>query len=410
MNLPYQLFIALRYLRSKKRHKGISFSTIISIAGVAVGVMALLVVLSVMSGFHEDLQKKILGANAHAVILSFKGAIEDYDVIMDKLKNEPDITAMSPFVIGQAMISSGKRAQGVVVRGVDISKEPHTTDILKYLKDGTIKDLTGSGEKMQWVVIGKELASALGVLRGEIINIISPTGEIGPLGMLPKVRQFRVAAIFEMGMFEYDMNLVFIDIRQAQDFFGYGKGISGIELRVSDIYKASAIRESVNKKLGMPYYAKDWMQMNRNLFSALKLEKFAMFIILILIVLVASFNIVSTLMMNVMEKQKEIAILKAMGATNTGIMSVFMIQGLLIGIIGTVIGIAGGYFLGKIINSYEIIKLPADVYYLSKLPVKMQAVDFIVVSFSAVVISFISTIYPSYHAAKMNPVDPLRYE
>jgi lipoprotein-releasing system permease protein len=410
VNLPYQLFIALRYLRSKKRHKGISFSTIISIAGVAVGVMALLVVLSVMSGFHEDLQKKILGANAHAVILSFKGAIEDYDGIIDKLKNEPDITAMSPFVLGQAMISSGKRAQGVVVRGVDISKEPHTTDILKYLKDGTIKDLTDSGQKTEWVVIGKELASALGVLRGESINIISPTGEIGPLGMLPKVRQFRVAAIFEMGMFEYDMNLVFIDMHNAQDFFGYGKGVSGIELRVSDIYKASGIRESVNKKLGMPYYAKDWMQMNRNLFSALKLEKFAMFIILILIVLVASFNIVSTLMMNVMEKQKEIAILKAMGATNRGIMSVFMIQGLLIGFIGTAIGIAGGYALGKIINSYEIIKLPADIYYLSKLPVKMKAIDFIVVSFSAVVISFISTVYPSYHAAKMNPVDPLRYE
>ncbi|MDA8339357.1 MAG: FtsX-like permease family protein, partial [Nitrospiraceae bacterium] len=196
----------------------------------------------------------------------------------------------------------------------------------------------------------------------------------------------------------------------AQEFFGYGSAVSGIELRLDDIYKASSVRDSVNKKMGFPYYARDWMQMNRNLFSALKLEKFAMFIILILIVLVASFNIVSTLMMNVMEKQKEIAILKAMGAKNQGIMMVFMIQGLLIGIIGTVIGVTGGYILGKIINNYEIIKLPADVYYLSKLPVKMKLVDFVAVSFSAIAISFLSTLYPSYHAAKLNPVEPLRYE
>jgi lipoprotein-releasing system permease protein len=406
MNLPYQLFIALRYLRSKKKHKGISFNTLISISGVAVGVMALLVVLSVMSGFHEDLQKKILGANAHAVVLSYKGGIEEHSSVMEKLKNEPHVVSMSPFVLGQVMVSSGRGAHGVFMRGIEPSSELKTTDILRHIKEGSIEEVTGQG----WIIIGKELASMLGVIAGDTVNLISPVGEIGPLGMLPRVKQFKVAAVFEMGMFEYDTNLAFTDIKSAQEFFGYGSAVTGIQLRLDDIYKASSVRDSVNKKIGFPYYARDWMQMNRNLFSALKLEKFAMFIILILMVLVASFNIVSTLMMNVMEKQKEIAILKAMGAKNQGIMMVFMFQGLLIGIVGTMIGVTGGYILGKIINNYEIIKLPADVYYLSKLPVKMKLVDFIVVSVSAIAISFLSTLYPSYHAAKLNPVEPLRYE
>ncbi len=413
MNLPYQLFIALRYLKSKKKHKGISFNTLISISGVAVGVMALLVVLSVMSGFHEDLQKKILGANAHAVVLSYKGGVEDYRSVMEKLKNEPHVVSMSPFVLGQVMVSSGRRAHGVFMRGIEPSSELKTTDILRHIKEGSIEEIMGQGARgkgQEWIILGRELSAMLGVIAGDNVNVISPVGEIGPLGMLPKVKQFRVAAVFEMGMFEYDTNLAFTDIKSAQEFFGYGSAVSGIQLRLDDIYKASSVRDSVNKKIGFPYYARDWMQMNRNLFSALKLEKFAMFIILILIVLVASFNIVSTLMMNVMEKQKEIAILKAMGAKNQGIMMVFMIQGLLIGIIGTVIGVTGGYILGKIINNYEIIKLPADVYYLSKLPVKMKLIDFVAVSFSAIAISFLSTLYPSYYAAKLNPVEPLRYE
>ncbi len=416
MNLPYQLFIALRYLKSKKRHKGVSFNAIISICGVAVGVMALLVVLSVMSGFHEDLQKKILGANAHAVVVSYRGAIEDYKFIMQQLENEPHIVSMSPFVLGQVMITSGKKAHGVFMRGIEPVSELKTTDILRHIKEGSIEGLISedkeknSTSEVSWIIIGRELAAMLGVWSGDTVNVVSPVGEIGPLGMLPKVKQFKIIAIFEMGMFEYDTNLVLTDMISSQEFFGYGSAVSGIEVRTDDIYKASAVRDSVNKKLGFPYYARDWMQMNKNLFAALKLEKLAMFIILILIVLVASFNIISTLMMNVMEKQKEIGILKAMGATNMGIMMIFMLQGLLIGIIGTAMGVTGGYVLGKIIHNYEIIKLPADVYYLSKLPVKMKLVDFIVVSCSAIAISFLSTLYPSYHAAKLNPVESLRYE
>lgn len=416
MNLPYQLFIALRYLKSKKRHKGISFNTLISISGVSIGVMALLVVLSVMSGFHEVLREKILGANAHAVVLSYRGAIENHNQVMERLKDERMIVSMSPFVLGQVMVSSGERAHGVFMRGIEPVSELKTTDILKHLRVGSVEDLIANSRiqttegAYPWIILGGELASMLGVMKGDVVNVLSPMGEIGPLGMLPRIKNFQVVGIFEMGMFEYDMNLALTDIKATGDFFRYGDAVTGIGVRVDDIYKADQVSEAVNEKLGFPYYARDWMQMNRNLFSALELEKFAMFIILTLIILVASFNIISTLMMNVMEKQKEIAILKAMGATNRGIMMVFMLQGLFIGIVGTTLGVAGGYALGNIIQNYDIIKLPADIYHLSNLPVKMKLFDFIVVSVSAIVISFLATIYPSYHAARLNPVEPLRYE
>ncbi|HMK60158.1 MAG TPA: lipoprotein-releasing ABC transporter permease subunit [Dissulfurispiraceae bacterium] len=414
--MPYQLFVAVRYLRSKKKHKGISFNTAISIGGVTVGVMALLVVLSVMSGFREDLQRKILGANSHAIVLSYAGNIPSYAALEEKIREEPLVVHMSPFVLGQVLISAGKNAHGVFLKGVSLPTETKTTEILSHIKYGKLplqQDNAPTGLKsgeQPWIIIGSELSGMLGVLVGDTINVISPTGEIGPLGMLPKIKQFRVAAIFDMGMFEYDANLAMTDIKSAQDFFGMGSSISGIELKLKDIDAASDVRTSLNKKLGPPFFAKDWMQMNKNLFSALKLEKFAMFVILILIVLVASFNIVSTLMMNVVEKQKEIAILKSMGAKNQGIMMIFMLQGLVIGLVGTAMGVAGGYALCQILNNYELVKLPPDIYYLSKLPVKMQFVDFVVVSVSAIVISFLSTIYPSYYAARLQPVESLRYE
>jgi len=406
-NLSYHFFIAFRYLKSKKKHRGVSLNTAISVGGVAVGVMVLLVVLSVMSGFHEDLQRKILGVNAHIIVLSYKGAVIDYKEVIDKVKADKDVVSASPFVLGQVMSSSGKRAHGVFLRGIDPSLEANTTEIAGYIKDGKLEDLE-TKDGIPGIVIGKELANSLGAFRNDIINILSPVGEIGPLGMLPKVRQFRVAAIFEVGMFEYDSNLALTELSQAQDFFGMGSGITGIELKIKDVYTAKEVRERVQKKLSFPYYGRDWMQMHKNLFSALKLEKLAMFVILILIILVASFNIVGTLIMNVIEKSREIAILKAMGATNKGIMAIFMLQGFLIGLAGTLIGLAGGFILGYLFNN--IIRLPADVYYLSHLPIKMKVVDFVSVSLSAMAISFIATIYPAWQAAKLHPVEPLRYE
>ena len=406
-NVPYHFFIAFRYLKSRKRHKGISLNTVISAGGVAVGVMALLVVLSVMSGFREDLQRKILGVNAHIIVLSYRGDVTDYKEVLEKVSGEKDVVSASPFVLGQVLSSSGKRAHGVFLRGIDPSLEVNTTEIAKYIKDGKLDDLK-SKDGIPGIVIGRELSSSLGVLRNDIINIISPVGEIGPMGMLPKVKQFRVAAIFEVGMFEYDSNLVLTELSYAQDFFGMGNSVTGIELKVKDLYRAKDVREQVQKTLAFPYYGMDWMQMNKNLFSALKLEKLTMFVILVLIILVASFNIVGTLIMNVIEKSREIAILKAMGATKKGIMAIFMLQGFFIGLAGTLIGIAGGYILGYMFNN--VIRLPGDVYYLSRLPIKMKLIDFISVSLSALTISFLATIYPAWQAAKLNPVEPLRYE
>ena len=409
MNLPYQFFIALRYLKTKKKQRGISVNTLISVGGVAVGVMALLVVLSVMSGFHEDLQKKILGVNAHVVILNYRGAMPEYKDVLGRLKGDRDIVSSAPFIMGQVMVSHEQRAHGVFLRGIDPESEMKTTDIGRFMKEGRLEDLS-SKDETPGIIIGKELASSIGAFKGDLITILSPVGKIGPLGMLPKVRQFRVVGIFEVGMFEYDSNLVLTDLRAAQEFFDMKDEVTGVQLRLADIYQAPVVRDRMEKQLGFPFYAKDWMQMNRNLFSALRLEKFAMFIILVLIILVASFNIVSTLIMNVIEKKREIAILKAMGATDKGIMSIFMLQGLLIGLLGTVIGIAGGYLLCYVLNTYQIIKLPADVYYLSHLPVRTKLTDFIAVSLSAVSISFLATIYPAWQAAKLSPVEPLRYE
>jgi len=409
MKLPYQIFIAFRYLKSKKKHKGVSVNTAISIGGVAVGVMALLVVLSVMSGFHQDLQKKILGANAHIIIRDYKGALTDTARITENLASNQEVLSHAPFVIGQVMVSFNNRAHGVYIRGIEPEIEAKTTEILSHIKQGDFRRLSEDKE-IPGIIIGKELASNLGVLLNDMLNVVSPVGEIGPMGMLPKVKQFRVVGIFEIGMFEYDANLVLTAMKPAQEFFGFKDSISGIELRLKDIYKAPEVKKQLQESLGLRYLVLDWMQMNKNLFSALKLEKFAMFVILVLIILVASFNIISNLIMNVIEKSREIAILKAIGATNMSIMTIFMLQGLFIGLIGTCTGMTGGYLLGVILNKYQIIKLPADVYYLSHLPVKMSLFDFGIVSLSAIIISFVATLYPAWQAAKLNPVEPLRYE
>lgn len=401
MNLPF--FIALRYI--KGRAKKISFSSVISISGVALGVMALIVVISVISGFHEDLQKKILGTQAHAVVLSYSGGISNYIEIMSFLKKKNDVVSTSPFVMGQALITSGKRAHGVYVRGIIPEYDRYTTEVfnrIKYRIDYSVKE--------PWIIIGKELANQLGVLPGDTITVISPTGSVGPLGIIPKIKKFIVTGIFEIGMFEYDANLVITDLKVAQEFFDYGNRVTGIQIKLKDIYKADVFARQVTKELDGQFYVKDWMQMNRNLFSALKLEKFAMFIILILIVLVASFNIISMLMVNVTEKRRDIAILKSMGASDCLIKLIFMAQGFIIGVVGIVVGLIGGVVLCEIIKTYDIIKLPADVYYLSRLPVKVKAFDIFLICLSALFISLMSTVYPAHRASKINPVEILRYE
>jgi lipoprotein-releasing system permease protein len=410
MDFPYHFFIALRYFRSKKKHRGVSVNTIISVSGVALGVMALIIVLSVMGGFHEDLQKKILGVNAHIVVLNYSGKIKEYDLLIEKINGIQGVSHSSPFIYGQVMLGSKDRAYGAVVRGVDPEVETETTEIINYIKEGSIIDLNRDGEEIPGLVLGRELARKLGLFIGDEINMISPSGEIGPLGMLPKMKKFRLVGVFEVGMFEYDSNLALVHIQDAQNFFNYHDEITGVEIKVDEIYKSEKISEDIEAVIGPPYYARDWMDMNRNLFSALKLEKLVMFIILILIVLVASFNIISNLIMIVMEKSREIAVLKAMGATGRGVMSVFMIHGLLIGIIGTGIGLSAGYVVCQLLKTYKFISLPPDIYYLSYLPVRMSLFDLIMVPAAAIIISFLATVYPSWQASRLDPVEPLRYE
>jgi lipoprotein-releasing system permease protein len=412
MALPYQAFIALRHLKSRKRHRSISINTAISMGGVAIGVMALLVVLSVMSGFHEDLQSKILGVNTHVVILDYSGSMYDYEYVMKEAEDHSNVLSVSPFVLGQVMVSSGERAQGVYLRGVQPSLEIKTTEIEKHMVSGSISALEESGEagEIPGIVLGRELSQRLGVIEGDTLKVISPFGGMGPMGNLPRVKRFRVAGVFEVGMFEYDSNLVLTAMAPAQRFLDLDEAVTGVEVKIDDIYRAREIGQSIKEKLGYPYYTKDWIEMNKSLFSALKLEKLTMFVILTLIVLVAAFNIVSTQIMNVIEKEGEIAILKAMGATNGGIMVVFMLQGFLIGLLGTLIGLSGGWIISYLLDAYQIIKLPADVYYLSHLPAKIKPVDFAAVSISAVIISFLATLYPAWQAARLSPIEPLRYE
>jgi lipoprotein-releasing system permease protein len=408
MKLPYQFFIARRYFKSKKKNRGLSINTLISIGGVALGVMTLLTVLSVMSGFHEDIRGKILGVNPHIMVQSFDGKIKDHNSLIKEINDVEGVTASSPFILGQVMLRYRDRAQGVVIKGIDSEAKASTSEVSKYMKSGSIADLQGDSG-MPGIIVGKELLRNLGLLVGDEIPVISPMGDIGPLGMIPKMKKFRVVGFFEVGMFEFDSGLVLIHMKDAQKFFGYGDSVYGIEIRVSDPDKASEIADMINDKLRLPYNARDWMEMNRNLFSALELEKWVMFIILTLIILVASFNIVSNLIMIVMEKAREIAILKAMGATSRGIMSIFLVHGLIIGIAGTVIGMGGGLILCWLLNVYEF-PLAPDVYYLSHLPVRLNLFDFIVVPLAAIIITLLATIYPSWQASKLDPVEPLRYE
>lgn len=431
--MPFELTIGLRYLRARRKQAFISLITWISIGGVMVGVMTLLIVLAVMSGFEEDLRGKILGTNSHIVILEpTNSGIEDYSAVIKKVEAIDRVVSAAPFIYSQVMLTSDTNVSGVVIRGIDPELEGKVTSLVENLKEGDIKllgasfspdgnstivpqPLTPDGNKamigsLGGIVIGKELARNLGAFRGQEITVISPLGNMTPMGMIPRMKKFKVVGIFESGMFEYDTSLAFISLENAQRFFNMGDRVTGIEVKIDDIYRADKVARNIQKVLGFPYWTRDWMQMNKSLFSALKLEKIVMFIILVLIILVAAFNIISTLIMVVMEKGKDIAILKSMGATKRSIMKIFMVEGAVIGIVGTILGCLGGWLVCQLLDTYQFIKLPGDVYYLDTLPVKMELFDFVSVALSAVGITLLATFYPSWNAARMNPVEAIRYE
>lgn len=411
--LPYELFIALRYLKAKKRHKAISLNTFISIGGVSLGVATLIATLAVMTGFSEDLRNKILGTNAHIIVQGVtRAGISDYKGVVTNIQKISNVISAAPFIHNEVMLTSSFGTTGTVIRGIDPLLEGKVTDIARTVKIGDIKSLQ-SGFKIEGtmypgLILGSELARHLAVTIGDTINVVSPTGEIGPLGMIPKFKRFAVTGIFDSGMYEYDSKLAYISIPDAQKFFNTGDVVSAVAVRIDDIFNAKEIARNIESNLGPSFFARDWMEMNRNLFSALLLEKIVMFIILILIVLVAAFNIIGTLTMIVIEKSREIAILKTMGATKRSIMSIFIIQGVLIGIAGTIIGTPLGYGISVLIQNF--FSLPADVYYIAHIPVRINMYDIMLVGFSAIGISLLATLYPSWQAAKLDPVEALRYE
>ncbi|HEX2769509.1 MAG TPA: lipoprotein-releasing ABC transporter permease subunit [Geobacteraceae bacterium] len=424
--MPYELFIGLRYLKAKRKSTFISIITVISTAGVALGVMALIIVLAVMTGFEEDLKEKILGTNAHIVVLKSSGEIDNYNDLMKKLKGLSGVVAATPFIYNQVMLSTGRNVSGVVLRGIETRTDTQVTNLYKSMVEGKLSALdqatpppaAGSEPPLPGVIIGKELARHLNLDPGDTVNVISPLGNITPLGMIPKMRRFRVAGIFNTGMFEYDSTLAYVGLSEAQSFLGMDDTVTGIQLKVTDVYKTGEITRKINRELGFPYYARDWMQMNKNILFALKTEKMVMFIILTLIVLVAAFGIASTLFMVVMEKTKDIAILKSMGATGKSIMRIFVLEGLIIGVTGTVLGVMGGLLVAlnlepivgfiQRLTGFELFS--KDVYYLDRFPSLVIPGDVLLISVTAVIISFVATLYPSWQASRMAPAEAIRYE
>jgi lipoprotein-releasing system permease protein len=403
--------VAIRYLRSNRRSRALSLQTIISVSGVTVGVAALMATLAVMTGFQHKLRSKILGVNSHIVLTDGRGAPMDHPEDIEKdVRKIPGVLHVAPFILGQAMLSEGKTVSGAVLRGISPSRENKVTRLERYMVRGKLGDLNRPAtSRRPGIVLGEDLADRLNVDIGDTVDVISPNGTMSAFGMVPKIRHFAVVGIFKSGLYEYDNTLALLSLPESARFLGLPQGsVSGLEIQVSHIMQASRIAREIGTRLGYPYWPRSWLQMNRNLFSALFLEKTVMFIILVLIVLVASFNIVSTLTMIVMDKGKEIAILKTMGATEGQIRKIFMIDGLLIGLVGTAAGLPVGYLITFLLEHFY--RLPNDVYFVSHIPVIIRLSDILSVALSAIGISFVATLYPSSQAARLDPIQSLRYE
>lgn len=409
--MSFEFFVARRYLFSHRKQAFIYVISLMSIIGVALGVAALVVVLGVYNGLTTDMRDKILGANAHGIVLSYiPDAFGKNPGLRDEILRTPGVTGATPFIYTEVMLSSGDGVKGLMLRGVDPRTAPGVLSMLKAIKKGSINGLE-TGDGTPGIIVGEELAKHIGLGMGSRVNLLSPSGEKTTAGFQPRIRPFEVAGIFKTGMYEYDSSLAFVTLDAARELLGLDPGfLSGIEITVDDVYRADEITKELTDNIGNPFYARSWMDMNANLFAALKLEKIGMFILLIMVVLIGSFSIVATLVMLVMEKTRDIAVMMSMGATRKMIRRIFMYQGTIIGFVGTMLGYALGLTVGCLLKRYQFIKLPENVYTLDHLPIIITVPDVLIIGGAAMLLCFLSTLYPARQASRLKPADALRYE
>jgi len=412
---PYELLVGLRYTRAKRRNHFISFISIASMVGIALGVTALIVVLSVMNGFQQELRTRILGVASHVQIQGFDGGLADWQQVAREASANPAVVAAAPYVNQQGLLANGPSVQGALVRGILPREEERVAEIGEHMKAGRLEDLQPG---RFGIVLGSELAFAVGARLGEKVVLISPQGQVTPAGILPRIKQFTVVGIFEVGMYEYDAGLALIHLEDAQRLYRLGERVSGVRLKLGDMFEAPAVARTLTRTLSVDALVTDWTRSHANFFRAVQIEKRVMFIILTLIVAVAAFNLVSSLVMTVTDKQADIAILRTLGATPASILKIFVIQGSLIGSVGTLIGALAGVIVALNIETivpaiervFSVQFLAKDVYYISDLPSQLQWTDVIMISAVSLVLSFAATLYPSYRAARVNPAEALRYE
>ena len=416
-SLPYELFVGMRYTRAKRQNHFISFISLTSMIGIGLGVAALIVVLSVMNGFQEELRARILGVASHVQITGENNQLANWQNLSAKVDKAPHVQAVAPFIMAQGMLSNGQAVQGAIVRGVLPSTEVNVSDLSTHMKAGSLDNLQ-AGEF--GIVLGVELAQSLGVILGDKVVLLAPQGQFTPTGVVPRIKQFTVVGLFQVGMYEYDAGLALIHIDDAAKLYRMNDKVSGVRLKLDDLFKAPTVTRDLANLLSYSgtYFLTDWTQEHANFFRAVQMEKRVMFIILALIVAVAAFNIVSTLVMAVTDKRADIAIMRTFGASPRSIMLIFMVQGALIGVIGTVVGALIGvlvaFNIGTIVpfleNLFHVQFLAKDVYYISELPSHLLWSDVITITVLSFVLSLLATLYPSWKASKTNPAEALRYE